>query len=238
MSSPVQQQASNLARGAGPVEHFAAVTSTTAEQMLEIPPAAAAARRDLAGELVSHEEIDLTAEPDSISYISEDARITQVRALSTVFWRILQKASNGSSIIHVETLELIPRILEGALQIAALYSVRERLHRLESEYAGASGHIGELREANQRLDRKWKKLERELIDAHCANQLLRIDKRRLEGELKFAIGDPTGDATESDTGRGRGKRRRGENDISEETLRNMDGSDVEAGDAGKSQREM
>lgn len=61
---------------------------------------------------------------DSRSYIGEDARIIQIRGeyiasthlVSTDFivLEMLEKASNWSTILHVETLELFPYVMEDA----------------------------------------------------------------------------------------------------------------------------
>ncbi|KFY97244.1 hypothetical protein V498_02175 [Pseudogymnoascus sp. VKM F-4517 (FW-2822)] len=61
--------------------------------------------------------IDLTAQPDSIQFIGEDTRITQLRALYKTFRDIRQNSFLSSATIPNELLDILPLMMEGAVRM-------------------------------------------------------------------------------------------------------------------------
>jgi len=71
---------------------------------------------------------------------------------------------------------------------------------------------------------KWRDLESKAIEFENANQLLRIANVRLKGKLETAVGDLSGDATETDAGDMQKRKRRRESEVLEK-VGDTDGSD-------------
>ncbi|KAF8847938.1 hypothetical protein BDZ45DRAFT_302376 [Acephala macrosclerotiorum] len=124
MASPVQQEMSTLT-GPPPessVRDFAAETVTgtavepVAEHTVDPSAAAVAALQDLARGPSPNEEITFTVEPDSISCIGEKTQISQLKALRTIFCRMLRTSSKGYSTLQRETLELLPYTVDSIIQ--------------------------------------------------------------------------------------------------------------------------
>ena len=83
---------------------------------------------------------------------------------------------------------------------------------------------------------KWRDLEKAVIEAETANQLLRIDNERLRSELKAVLRVSAGDGTESDTEGQSKKRSRGEAGF-EGTAGDTAESDMEDGIKKRGRRE-
>ncbi|PMD28746.1 hypothetical protein L207DRAFT_642894 [Hyaloscypha variabilis F] len=236
MTSPTQQETGPLAHEP-PLESSitgsTTLTNAATDHVADAPGTTAGAPQDLAQSPTPGREIGLTAVPvegsnrqDPTSPSNEDPQIGQLRVLKKIFYEILKNASDDRSTLQVETLELLPNIMEGAVQCFARLQgnngqMQERINLLQMENRMLhettrrllieSSHTGDrikqLSDDKKELYSKCKELEHLTIRLESTIQGLRNEKEGLQIE---AVITDYGSMTEADMEGPRKKRSRRE----------------------------
>ncbi|KFY17985.1 hypothetical protein V492_00235 [Pseudogymnoascus sp. VKM F-4246] len=140
--------------------------------------------------------IDLTAQPDSIQYIGEDTRITQLRALYKTFRDIRQNSFLSSATISNDLLDILPLMMEGAVQYAGQLRVdnktlQERTNWFEAEnkklYRRADvlqSNLNYIEHALAGVKATSRDLEKAVTKELRRNEFLKIENSRLEKGLR------------------------------------------------------
>lgn len=229
MASSIQQQTSTFTGGPPPessVKDFAVATNATtgivvepaAERTVDASAAAVAALQDLARGPRPSEEIGLTVELDSISRAGEKVQITQLKGMRTIFSRMLQTSSRGSSTLQRDTLELLLPMIDGIVaqeemqkRINSLQmengKLQQKVHQHLADMGIMQSKIDRLREANRDLDYGKRDMERTAIRLERTNYELRKEKERFEAEREVGTDEGAESLTESD-GEGPSRKRK------------------------------
>ncbi|KAH8674436.1 hypothetical protein BGZ60DRAFT_526404 [Tricladium varicosporioides] len=256
MASRIQQEA-NISNGGPPLESsvrdFAVVTDIAAgpiaEHTVDASAAVQATVQHLARGTSPSEEIDLTAEPDSVLYFGQKTQVTQLEVLRAIFWR---RRRSRNLTLPIETLELLTHMMDGIVdhmkqqetiqknmqqrinllegENVMLRGSQEKLHRLQTDYTNAGIRIERLIGENQELEEKQEGFATTQMRLSDFNQALRIENKRLKKELHIVAGILNED-TESDTG-GSSKKRSRRNASTEATS----GDETEPETEGRSQK--
>ncbi|KFY95376.1 hypothetical protein V498_03389 [Pseudogymnoascus sp. VKM F-4517 (FW-2822)] len=170
--------------------------------------------------------IDLTAQPDSIQCIGEDTRITQLRALYKTFRDMKQNSFHTSSTISNDLLDILPLMMEGAVQYAGqlqvetkqlqertnwfeaenkkLYSalVRHYLETIVDYYTGKAdilqSNFNYIEHALENMKATSRGLEKAAVKELRRNEFLKIENSRLEKQLRDVMSAKRGSTERSD----------------------------------------
>ncbi|OBT70554.1 hypothetical protein VF21_10302, partial [Pseudogymnoascus sp. 05NY08] len=154
--------------------------------------------------------IDLTAQPDSIQFIGEDTRITQLRALYKTFRDIRQNSFLSSATISNELLDMLPLMMEGAVQYVGQLRVenkqlQERTNWFEAEnkklYRNADtlqSNFNYIEHALENMKATSRGLEKAVVKELRRNEFLKIENTRLEKQLRDVMSAKRGSTERSD----------------------------------------